>query len=147
MPFEKSVGVIIFRREKGKKLFLLLNYPALSHRAKRDYWDFPKGHIEEGETELDTAKREAKEETGITELSFIEGFKESIRYFFQYQGKKIFKVVVFYLAETKEKEVKISFEHKGFKWVPFEEALSLLSFKNNKEVLKKAHEFLSRKGI
>ncbi len=147
MSFEKSVGVVLLRREKDRIFYLLLNYPALSHRAKKDYWDFPKGHIEEGETELETAKREVREETGISDLNFIEGFKESIKYFFQHQGKKIFKVVVFYLAETKEKEVRISFEHKGFKWVSFEEALSLLSFKNNKEVLKKANEFLSREGI
>lgn len=147
MPFEKSAGAIIFRKEKGKVFFLLLRYPALSHRAKKDYWDFPKGHIEKGEKELETVKREVEEETGIKDLRFIEGFKESIKYFFKHEGKNIFKVVVFYLAETKTKDVKISFEHLGYKWASCEETLKMLSFQNAKEILKKARDFLSRKGL
>jgi len=147
MPFEKSAGAIIFRKEKGKNLFLLLKYPALSHRSKKDYWDFPKGHIEKGETEIEAVKREVKEETGIRDLKFIKGFKESIKYFFKYKGENIFKVVVFYLAETNTKDVRISFEHSGYKWLLYEEALEALSFQNAKEILKKANDFLSRKSL
>lgn len=147
MPIERSAGVVIFRREKNKNFYLLLHYPALSHRAKEDYWDFPKGHIEREEKLEEAAKREVKEETGLEDLNFINGFKKTIKYFFKFQGENILKFATFFLAETKTKEVKISSEHKGFLWLPFEEAKEKLKFKNAKEILKKANDFLQRKGL
>ena len=74
------------------------------------------------------------------------GFKEWIKYFYKREGKNIFKVVTFFLAETKTKEVKISWEHQGYKWADFEEALKLLKFKNSQEILKKANEFLIKRN-
>jgi 8-oxo-dGTP pyrophosphatase MutT (NUDIX family) len=147
MPkIEKSAGAIIFRKENGKIFYLLLYYPSLSHRAEKNFWDFPKGHIEKGENEIDTIKREIFEETGIKEFKILDGFKEKIKYFFRWQGKTILKFVTFYLAETKEKEVKISPEHIDWRWADFETALSLLTHQNSKEILKKAHSFLERKN-
>lgn len=145
MPIEKSAGAIIFRREGKKILYLLLHYPVASHRTKKDYWDFPKGHLEKGEKLEEAAKREIEEETGLTEINFIEGFKETIKYFFNWKGKKVLKFVTFYLAETKEKQIKISQEHIGFKWLTFEKALETLTFKNAKETLEKANYFLGTK--
>jgi len=144
MPVEKSVGAVVFRREDNKIYYLLLHYPSIFHRAKRNYWDFPKGHIERGEEPEVTVKREVKEETGLKDIKFIEGFKETIKYFFKFEGKNILKFVTFLLAETKEKEVKISWEHIGFKWLLYEEAIEHLSFKNAKEILKKANDFLNQ---
>ena len=135
MPFEKSAGAVIFRKENKKIYYLLLHYQA-------GHWDFPKGIIEKGEKIEETAKREIREETGIEDIKFVEGFKNWIKYFFRVKGKNIFKIVTFLLAETKEKKVKISWEHIGYKWLPYEEALSQLTFKNAKEILKKANYFL-----
>jgi 8-oxo-dGTP pyrophosphatase MutT (NUDIX family) len=143
MPFEKSAGAVIFRKEDGRPLFLLLHYPS-SGKSPRDYWDLPKGHIEKGEKELDTVKREVEEETGLKDLKLIEGFKEWIKYFFVFKGEKIFKIVTFYLAETKTEEVKISSEHIGYKWLPYEEAVNLLTHKNAKDILGKANEYLKK---
>jgi bis(5'-nucleosidyl)-tetraphosphatase len=143
MPVEKSAGAVIFRREGDKIFYLLLHYPGTSHRAKKDYWDFPKGHIEKGEEIEDTVKREVFEETGLKDIKFIEGFKETIKYFFKFQGKNILKFVTFYLAETKEEKIKISFEHLDFAWLPFKEALERVTFPNAKRILKKAHLFLT----
>jgi len=140
MPVEKSAGAVVFRREKGKIYYLLLHYEA-------GHWDFPKGIIEKGEKIENTARREIKEETGIEDIKFIEEFKEWIKYFFKLKGRNIFKIVTFLLAETKEKEVKISWEHIGYKWLPYEEALEQLTFKNAKEILKKANDFLSKKSL
>jgi 8-oxo-dGTP pyrophosphatase MutT (NUDIX family) len=140
MPVEHSAGAIIFRKEEGRVFYLLLQYDP-------KYWGFPKGQIKEGEEEIAAAKREIKEETGIEDVIFIEGFKEKNEYFFKHQGKTIFKTVNFYLAETKTKEIKISEEHINFKWLPYEEAREQLTFKNAKEVLQKANDFLSEKGI
>ncbi len=140
MLIEKSAGAIIFRKNKQIK-YLLLHYPS-SARSAKAYWDFPKGHIEKGEKELDTVKREVEEETGLKDLEFMMGFKERIKYFFKLKGKTIFKIVTFYLAKTKTKKIKISGEHMGYQWLSFEEALEQIAFKNSKELLMKANQFL-----
>ena len=104
---ETSAGIVIFRKEGTKNLFLLLHYPS-------GHWDFVKGKMEKGETTHQTAIREAKEETGITDITFVENFEEWIKYNFKYQGELVQKKVVFFLAETKTKEIKISHEHSGY---------------------------------
>jgi len=145
MLFQKSAGAVIFRKNKQIK-YLLLHYPS-SIKAPKEFWGFPKGHIEIGEDELDTVEREIEEETGLKDLRFIEGFKEYISYFFEFKRKTISETVTLYLVETKTKKVKISFEHIGYKWLPFEEALSKLTFKNAKEILKKANNFILKKRL
>ena len=143
MPKEVSAGAIVFRRDaRGQPLYLLLHYPS-SPRVKREYWDFAKGHIEKGETEIATVKREVQEETSIKDLAILTGFKETISYMFQAKGQKIFKTVVFFLGETHQKEVKISFEHLAYIWLPFEKALLQLKFPNAKKLLKKAQGLIS----
>ena len=148
MSIEKSAGAVIFRKEEGKKYYLLLHYPnGVSHRTAKDYWDLPKGHIEKGETLEDTAKREVEEETGLEDIEIAPGFKETIKYFFRWEEKNVMKFVTFFVAETKTKEVKISKEHIGFEWLLFKEALDKLSFKNAKEIIKAANDFLPKKGV
>jgi len=146
MPLEKSAGAIIFRREGNKIYYLLLHYPS-NAKAPKEYWDLPKGHIEEGEKLEETVKREVAEETGLKDIEFVDGFKEWIKYFFKFGGRNILKFVTFYLAETKEKDVKVSFEHLGFEWLSYEKAIKKLTFQNAKKILKKANEFLSEKGV
>jgi len=151
VPQEKSAGAIIYKIENGEPRYLLLHYPS-------GHWEFAKGHIEEGEEPERAAMREIEEETGLKDIKIIPGFKEYSKYFFRKnydlvgEAKKkapwVFKLVVFYLAETKTEEVKISHEHKGFLWLPYEQALRRLTYKNAKELLKKAHEYLiSKKGL
>ena len=149
MPREVSAGAIVFRKEKNQIYYLLLHYQS-------GHWDFPKGHIEKGEKPEDTVRREVEEETGIKDIKILPGFKEYIKYFFRrnYELKKeekkkapwVFKIVEFYLAETKTKEIKLSFEHKDFKWLSFQDALRQLTFKNAKDILKKANDYLVKKN-
>ena len=134
MPREISAGVIVFRRAPGPH-YLLLHYES-------GHWDFPKGHIEPGEDAQETARRELKEETGISQISFLDGYKETLRYFFRQKGIGIFKIVIYFLAETTQSEVTLSFEHIGFEWLPYEAALERLTFKNSRDLLVKAHERL-----
>lgn len=145
MPIEKSAGAVIFKKENNTIEYLLLHYPGF--RGPKSHWDFPKGNIEKGENMIETVKREAEEETGIKKITIIEGFKETIKYFFKFESKNILKFVTFFLAETEEKQVNISFEHIGFKWLPYEEAIKQLTHENAKEILKKANDFLSREGL
>ena len=134
MKKERSAGAILFRKEK-KPIFLLLHYEA-------KHWDFPKGNIEKGEKDQDTVKREIKEETGIKDVEIIPDFKEKIQYYFKFKSELINKTVIFYLAKTKTKQVKLSFEHIGSTWLPYDKAIEKLTFKNAKEILKKANDFL-----
>jgi len=106
-----------------------------------------KGHVEEGETELDTARREVQEETGLKNLRFARGFRETIRYYFRAEGQTVFKTVAFYAAEAKTDKVIISHEHAGFVWLPCNTALKHLKFQNAKDVVSKAHHFLSKRSV
>ena len=128
---EKSAGIIVFRRERDKECFLLLRY-GFGH------WGFAKGNLEEGETEKETAIRETEEETGLTALKFVDDYREEIEYF--YKGETVHKKVIYFLAETTETDVKLSYEHDEYKWLTFDEALKQLSFYNDKKILKKAWE-------
>ena len=134
---ETSAGIVLFRREESKILFLLLHYPS-------GHWDFVKGKMEKGEDIQQTAIRETKEETGITDIKFIENFEEWIEYNFQYQGELVHKKVVFFLAETKTKEVKISHEHLNFTWMDYTTSMEKTTFDNAKTVLTKAQMLLSK---
>lgn len=136
MPKEVSAGAIIFRKNKEIE-YLLLRYEA-------GHWDFPRGGIEKGEEEKETVVREAREETGIGDLVFLPGFREKIFWFYKKEGKTIYKEAIFYLAETKTREIKISHEHVDFKWLPYEAAAGQLTFPSGKKVLEKANEFLNK---
>ena len=86
-----------------------------------------------------------KEETGLEDIKFINGFKEWFKYFFKFKGKTVFKIVTFYLAETKTKKVKLSYEHIGYKWLPYQKAIEQLTFDNAKNILRKANQFVVQK--
>lgn len=143
---QKSAGAVIFRRDGGKIYYLLLRHSSLG-KVLKPYWNFPKGHVEEGENIYETIKREVKEETGLEDINIVKGFKEFENYFFKFKGETIFKMVIFLLAETKTKEVKISLEHADYKWAEFEEALKILKFKKSKELLEKANGFILKKDL
>jgi len=134
---ETSAGIVLFRKEDSKILFLLLHYPS-------GHWDFVKGKMENGESTHETAIREAKEETGITDITFLENFEEWIKYDFQYQGELVHKKVVFFLAETKTKEVMISHEHLDYTWMDYNTSMEKTTFENAKTVLTRAQILLTK---
>lgn len=133
MRSEKSCGAIVFRIEQDRPVYLLLFGPT--------YWGFVKGLVEKGESEEETALREAEEETGM-KVKLLSGFKERINYNYKFDGEPIKKEVIFFIAEAPSAEVKLSQEHEDFKWLKFEEAFRLVKYRNQKEILKRAHEFV-----
>ena len=135
---ERSAGAIIFREDGEERYYLLLYHPV-------GHWNFPKGHIEKKESEIETVMREVKEETGIGDLEFIHGFREEINYNFRKRDKLVYKEVVFYLSKTKKKEVELSFEHKDYAWLPYKEAMERLSYDNSKNILEKTKIFIENK--
>jgi 8-oxo-dGTP pyrophosphatase MutT (NUDIX family) len=134
---ETSSGVVLFRKENEKILFLLLHYPS-------GHWDFVKGKMEKGESTHQTAIRETKEETGINDVEFLDNFEEWIQYNFQFEGELVNKKVVFFLGETKTKDVKISHEHLNYTWMDYTTAMEKTTFDNAKTVLSKSYKLLSQ---
>lgn len=151
MLVERSAGAVIFRKTQSGKEYLLLQHPdkegKRATKPAAGHWDFPKGHLEKGEETLDAVRREVKEETGLTRLDIIPEFKATIRYFVNYDNQKRLKFVAFFLAETRQKKVTISWEHQNFAWLPFEEARKRLTYANAKKVFSSAHHFISKKGL
>ena len=137
--WEVSVGAVVFREKDHQRLYLLLQYPS-------GHFDFAKGHIEAGESEEMTLRRETEEETGITDLTVLPK-RVSIRYFYVAKGNErrkrlkfrrgiwIFKQVHFYPARTETQTVKLSHEHIGYVWLPYAEALAKVTFANARRVL------------
>ena len=135
-----SAGIIVFRRSRDGIKFLLLYHG-------RNYWNFPKGKIEAGERSWQSAVREVKEETGLkqSELRFIENFKAYERFTFRGGKEKIFKIVILYLAETKQPRITVSWEHEGYGWFTFSEAKKVLSkYHENLKILTTVDEFLRK---
>ena len=133
-----------------------LRYIIARSKSINTLWQIPKGRKRsKNETDLCCAVREFKEETGIEKIEIIPGFKEYIKYFFRKnyglkgEARKkapwVFKLVVFFAAKTDKKEIKLSDEHVGFVWLPYEEALKKLTYKNAKEIFKKANDFIDKK--
>ena len=148
--WEISVGAVVFRMEDDKRQYLLLHYPS-------GHFDFAKGHIEPGETETMTLMRETEEEAGIGDLKVFPK-RTNIRYFYVAKGNErekrlkdnkaiwIFKQVHFYPAQTEMRDIRISHEHIGSVWLPYEEALAKVTFGNAKRVLTETETYLCSQG-
>lgn len=127
--YEKSCGGIIFYKTKQNTKILLVK------NNNGRYWSFPKGHIEEGETEQETAVREIKEETGL-DVTLVEGFREISEYC---PFGKIRKRVVFFLARAFTDNVKIQEEEiDSYIWVDLQQARKLCSYDNDLRIIEKA---------
>jgi len=143
---EKSVGAVVFHGTYGMERieYLIVHYPKGARSGSHGHWDMVKGHVDEGEREIDTLFRETKEETGLQKdnLELIDGFKEEIHYNFRTGRGLHYKKVVFYLLKSKIKKVALSHEHDDYKWLPFKDALETLTFKGGKEILIRANKHL-----
>ena len=136
MKREFSAGGIVFKDGQ----VLLIKVSAMQDKSIK-YWEFPKGHIDPGESSKDAAIREIMEETGV-ENEVISKIGDS-KYTFTSQGEKIFKVVIFFLMKYISGEPKSNDgEIEEAKWVDPQEALKILSFPADKSLLKKALELV-----
>ncbi|MEK7553434.1 MAG: NUDIX domain-containing protein [Patescibacteria group bacterium] len=144
---EISAGIIIYRKTLEGVKFLLLYHGG-------GYWNFPKGKIEAEEKSFQAALREIREETGLIkqDLKFT-GLPEQAGNFKTYEkfvfwrGRgatkvKVSKIVIFYLAETRKSWIKISYEHDGYAWLIYKEAINILKHKDSQRVLTQANDFL-----
>jgi 8-oxo-dGTP pyrophosphatase MutT (NUDIX family) len=136
---EYSAGLVLFFQQETQREYLILHYTA-------GHWDFPKGHIEEGENKQQAALRELKEETGL-QATILDGFEYSFSYWHHFPKTQelAHKTVYFFTAQALSKEVILSHEHIGFAWLSLQKAYEKLTYDNARELLKKADEFLENR--
>ncbi len=131
-----SFGVIPVCKDKNQYYFLLIKHHA-------GHWAFPKGHAEEGESEVEVAKREFGEETGIKKFKIVPKACFIERYRYKFEDKLIDKTVKYFLAFVKDKTVRIQEkEISDYKWVSFNEALELITYKETDKILEEVGEYL-----
>ena len=126
--YENSCGAIVFN-ENTEKILLV--------KMHNGNWGFPKGHIEKDETKEETAIREVLEETNVR-IKIIPNFEREIKYI---PNEKTIKKVTIFIGITQDEEVTIdTFEIEDFKWCTYEEALKLVTYKLQKDVLENARK-------
>lgn len=139
MKKEKSCGALVYRRE-GDKLMILL----LRHR-NGGHWSFPKGHVENGESEAETALREIFEETGLS-VSLQEGFRHAVAYS---PKPGVRKQVVYFLglADEGQSAVRQEEEIGEIRWMEFQEACRNVSYKNDRGLLALAQQYFAENRL
>ena len=141
-----SAGVVVFREGEGRSYLLLR-----SALTRRPVWEFPKGALEAGESELQAAERELQEESGLQpgDYDVLEGFREEEHYYFTRgagtERRLIQKKVTYFLAEWRSGEVVLSPESTRFAWAPTADAQRLLRFPEKRRVLAAAERWLAER--
>lgn len=136
--YECSCGAIVYREIHGEIRFLLIK------NKRSANWGFPKGHMERGENEKETAYREVLEETGIR-INFLPDFRYKSEYSIQ---NRIEKKVIIFLATTEDTNTIIQREEiEEYLWLKYDKAMNSLKFPNDKFLLTKAKEYLEKAEV
>ena len=135
MKFEKSCGAIAYRKNRSQIELLLIKNRYGGH------WSFPKGHVEGQETEIQTALREVKEETGL-DINIQKGFRQMVEY---YPKPNIRKQVVYFLGEAKTTQFKRQEEEiSRIIWTEIHKAYHMVTFKNDRDLISIAMQNLQK---
>ena len=137
MQTEKSCGAVVFTRDHGNIQYVII-------RSKEGIYGFPKGHIENNETEQETALREIKEETGLS-VDILKDFRTEDSHPFRRLGETRMKHIVYFLAEySNQIPIPQESELSSLHLMDYETALSAFQFENSKRILSLAHDFLKK---
>lgn len=137
MKQEKSCGVIAYQTENGAPRVLLICHRYGGH------WSFPKGHVEAGESEADTALRELREETGV-EARLVPGYREVTTYS---PARGVSKDVVFFVGKISGGRLRPQPEEvRTAVLLPYDEAAARLTYEADRALLEKARPYLDRNG-
>ena len=138
MKLEKSCGAVVFTRVNGEIKYLLI-------KSVTGFYGFPKGHVEPGESETQTALREIFEEVGLR-VRLISDFRREDEYYIC--GNEIIKNVVYFLAEYENQEISCQREEVSDAFLlDCKSALSLLKFDGSKRILSEANDFLTKRNF
>lgn len=133
-PKEKSCGAVVVRIKQNLTLYLLVKH------VKGGHWGLPKGHVDPGETEEQTARREIYEETGLV-VKVVPGFLKRV-----YYHPRVFvkKEVVYFLALANQKKVNLPRDEiRHAVWLEAEDAAKLATHESTAEVILEARDFLA----
>ena len=135
MNIERSCGAVVFTRVNGEIRYVIIE-------SIEGIFGFPKGHMEAGETEEETALREIREETGL-EVRLLDGFRRVEEYPLPRKPGTL-KQVVFFAAEYEDQSpVRQEAEVSAIRLMAFEDALKCMQYENTRSVLKDAHAFVT----
>ena len=135
MKTEKSCGAVVFTEENHRIRYVII-------QSKEGIYGFPKGHMEPGETEEETALREVREETGLS-VNIRPGFRTEDSHRFTRSGEQINKHIVYFLAEYADQSLSMQeTELSGIHLLDYETAMSRFQYDSSKRILKEAHSFL-----
>jgi 8-oxo-dGTP pyrophosphatase MutT (NUDIX family) len=146
MRREFSAGGVLVRRLRGRWMVAAIR-PA---GKPAGLWALPKGQIDEGERGEETALREVAEETGAHGRSL--GKLGDVRYWFNWRGERIFKVVSFFLVRYEGGRLgdvppEHSHEIAEARWLPLDDAPSLLAYQGEREMAAKAQARLADQDV
>jgi len=138
MRKEESFGVVPLMKQRGQwEVFLI------QHRGGR-YWGFPKGHAELNETSFEAASRELKEETHLDCVRLLQEEPLQEQYWFQIEGKRVFKKVLYFIAEVSGTVKLQETEINDGVWMPLSEAMDKLTHPEGKAILSEVIKLLSK---
>lgn len=137
----KACGFVVVREGDPGWEYLLLESRKWAESG------FPKGHVNDGESEIATARRETEEEAGLTNLEPLPGFRQIIRYPVTRKGRPHDKRSVYFLARTTGEDVRLSDEHTDFGWYPLPEARSKVPHGSLRQVLREAALYLKDRAL
>jgi len=134
--YKKSCGVIPVYEQGDKKLFLVIH-------QNNGHWAFPKGGMEEGESEEKTALRELGEEAGIGVSTLMPDSRILEEYDIEEECGLVLKQVVYFIGLVDGLDVKIQKEEiQDFAWLSFDKALARMTYNSTRRVLRKANDYL-----
>lgn len=137
MKIEKSCGAVVFTREEGVVKYVII-------RSPEGFYGYPKGHMESGETEEQTALREIKEETGL-DVSLLVGFRTEDGHALEREGRPdVWKAIVYFLAEYSGQTLRAQEgEVTEILLMTFDEAMAAFQFESSRRILREAHDYLN----
>jgi 8-oxo-dGTP pyrophosphatase MutT (NUDIX family) len=143
---EFSAGGVLVRRLRGRWMMAAIR----PRRHGPAVWALPKGHIDEGERGEETALREVREETGAHGRSL--GKLGDVRYWFNWEGERIFKVVSFFLVRYEAGrlgDLTDEFRHEvaETRWLPLDEAPALLAYTGERDMARRAAARLAEQDV
>jgi 8-oxo-dGTP pyrophosphatase MutT (NUDIX family) len=142
MPIEQCCGVVVIYRSTDEDLFLILQ-----HTDMEGSWTFPKGHMESGETQVQTALRELREETGIKTVALADMPPLFEEYTVTVDGEKRLKHVTYFIGYVDDMHVVIQpSEIHTYRWMTYEKALETFTYDTRRETLRTAKQYIDTYG-